>query len=550
DGASTITIGNDADITADSIATATPSGGTIAVGLASGVGLAEFKAEVERETAAYVGARAGVDPIGTAVVSLGDNQLNVKANATLTATADNFVGGFGLLGGAAASKSTATVNGQTLAYVGQGAQVNAGGVDIEAFSTDTAYASNRVASAAAGVGVKTAQADAIVSSRTEAFIGAFAGTAADTDAMGVNVGTTGTIKVDADSEMTATSESRGGGFAGGASLSFFKPTATVSGATRAYVRDGVDIDAGSLSVTAGESADKVVYKATATALAVDVAFGAAAQDLQGVAIVSGVTEAFLGASRDIAGAGNPTADIHISNTAAPLTVSAVSDIDAVASVNGGGGSLLVTVAALRPRAEAGGATRAFVNDGVNLVGPDLKLYADGDALADADLFSLTLSAGASVGLLKPVAEVKNNVEAFLGRGLDEGTADAANITLSGAADIDAVGRSVADSKAAGLAIALGVGVNDVNAEARLSGKTQAYIGKQTTLGATSVDLRAEEATARAKADIDAGAGGLIAAINSLEPIAIGSRETAALVGDNSTVTLSGSLTATARTETG
>ncbi|MBL8482410.1 MAG: hypothetical protein JNJ60_09450, partial [Rhodocyclaceae bacterium] len=46
DGASTITIGNDADITADSIATATPSGGTIAVGLASGVGLAEFKAEV------------------------------------------------------------------------------------------------------------------------------------------------------------------------------------------------------------------------------------------------------------------------------------------------------------------------------------------------------------------------------------------------------------------------------------------------------------------------------------------------------------------------
>jgi hypothetical protein len=550
DGASTVTVGNDVDITADSIASATPTGDSIAVGLAGGVGVAEFKAEVTRETAAYVGARAGEAAAGTAAVNIGNKLLNIKANATLTATADNFTGGFGLLAGGAVSKSTAIVNGQTLAYVGQGAQVSAGNVDIGAQSTDTATARNRVVSVAAGLGVKDARADATVSSRTEAFIGAFAGTVANTAAMGVNVGTSGTIKVDADSTMSATAESKGGGFAAGASLSFFKPTATVNGATRAYVREGVDIDAHTLKVTAGEAADKVVYTANATAFAVDISFGATVQDLEAVSSVSGVTEAFLGASRDTVGAGNPTAGIRITNTASPLTVSAVSDTDAVANVDGGGASLLVTVSSYKPTAEAGGATRAFVNDGVKLVGPNLKLYADGDARADADLFSLTLSAGASVGLLKPIATVNNHVEAYLGRGLEEATTDRADIMLSGAADVDAVGHSVAEATATGVAVALAVGVSDVNAVATLAGKTRAYIGKNTTLGATSVDLRAEELAAQAKALIESGAGGLIAAVTSLQPIAIGSRETAALVGDAAHVTLSGSLQATARTETG
>ncbi|MGD8331683.1 MAG: hypothetical protein PVJ49_19785, partial [Acidobacteriota bacterium] len=659
DGTSTITVGDDADITADSIASATPEGESIAVGvLGAGVGVAEFKAEITRETSAFVGTRARVPrvfnpaaavdtmedtievgvndwatgdavvydnnadnqgvasnignlssgatyyvidagdglirlasshanalagtyialtslgtggdhmltpttDVSTSLVNVGSKQVNVKANATLTATADNFVGGFGLAAGAGISKSTATVYGATLAYVGEGAQVNAGGVLVEAYSADTAIAKNRLVSVAGGVGVKDARADATISSRTEAFVGALSGKVADTTAMGINVGTAGTILVDADSTMTATAESKGGGFAVGASLSFFKPTAIVQGATRAYVRDGVDIDAGTLTVRAGfydedaMAADRVVYSATATAFAVDISFGATVQDLEGVAIVTGVTEAFLGASRDTVGGGNSSADIVISDTDSPLTVSAFSDIDAVANVDGGGASLVVTVNAYKPRAEAGGATRAFANDGVKLfgpdpmmAGPDLKLKADGDARADADLFSLGLSVGAAVGILKPVASLYNDVEAYVGRSLDATTSDRADITLTGAANVDAVGKSVAEATATGVAIAALVGVNDVNAEARLAGKTRAYIGKNTTLGATSVDLNASEMTAQARAQIDGGSGGLIAAANSLEPIAIASRETGALVGDDAVVTLTGGLTAIARTETG
>jgi hypothetical protein len=140
DGASTITVGNDADITADSLASATPSGASIAVGLAVGVGVAEFRAEVARETAAYVGTRAGrAGGIGT--VALGDKKLNVTANATL-ARLRTTSSGFGLL---AVSRHRSRPPSSTArpwptwgGRAGQRGQRRRG-----AFSTDTAFAKNR-----------------------------------------------------------------------------------------------------------------------------------------------------------------------------------------------------------------------------------------------------------------------------------------------------------------------------------------------------------------------------------------------------------------------
>ena len=96
---------------------------------------------------------------------------------------------------------------------------------------------------------------------------------------------TGAIVVDADSLMDATAESKGGGFALGASLSFFKPTATVDGATRSYVREGVDINADTLEVHAGVTGDRVEYSANAIAFAADISFGVTVQDLEATATV-------------------------------------------------------------------------------------------------------------------------------------------------------------------------------------------------------------------------------------------------------------------------
>jgi len=187
-----------------------------------------------------VGTRAGETPTTAGVLNLGTQQLNLLSNATLVATADNFTAGFGLLAGGSISKSTAIVNGSTLAYIGEGGTVNAGGVDILADSTDTAIAKNDVISAALGVSTTSARSDATVMSRTEAFGGAQSGVVATNIATGINVGS-GDIDIDADSTMSATAESKGGGFSGLATVTSFKPFAQVNGATRAYVRDGVDI---------------------------------------------------------------------------------------------------------------------------------------------------------------------------------------------------------------------------------------------------------------------------------------------------------------------
>ncbi|MEO0465166.1 MAG: LEPR-XLL domain-containing protein, partial [Pseudomonadota bacterium] len=297
DGESTISSAGALNVTADSAAFATPSGESIAVGLGVGVALAEFSAHIDRETAAYVGTRTGEVATGQGTVDLGNQQLNIRSNANLQAVADNFAGGFGLLAGASASRSTAIVEGTTLAYIGEGQMVEAGGVEITANSTDNAEARNDVISAAAGVTASLSETIARVSSRTEAYAGAGADFVAATVPMGIDVGS-GAVVIDANATMTATAESRGGGFAGIANLTLFRPYASVDGAVRAYLRDGVDVTAGSLSVTAGDEPDEVNMTAYARGFAVGVSFGVVVQDIAPTAVTNGVVEAYLGSATD------------------------------------------------------------------------------------------------------------------------------------------------------------------------------------------------------------------------------------------------------------
>ncbi len=384
--------------------------------------------------------------------------------------------------------------------------------------------------------------------RGRGYIGANAADSAANVTTDVDVGTTGTITILADALMKADADVDGGGFGGLLALSLYEVTATVSGRVSSYVRDGVDLDAGTLNVKAGtDGTDRVQMVAEANSTAGNVSF-VAAQDIAPTASVTGIVEAFIGAPAEIDAGGPVGANITVTNS--PLNVLAYSDIDATAGVEGGSGSLAVSVNIYKPTANAGGTTRAVAGDGTDVSAGTLKLFADGDARADADLFALSLSGFVAVSALRPSANVINNVEAYIGRGLGEATVDQAEITLSGAADIDAIGRSIAEATATGVAVSGGVSVNAMNAVATLAGATRAYIGKQTTLGATTVDLRAEEASAQAIADITGGAGAGLVAVAALEPVAIASRATEALVGADSQVTLTGSFTATARTETG
>ena len=95
--------------------------------------------------------------------------------------------------------------------------------------------------------------------------------------------------------MTANAEANsisGGGFA----LAVMLPEASVSGATRAFVRDGTAIIADDLKVLAGTAADRIKYFATAKSWNLAIAL-VAGVGVDADANVNGVVEAFIGATR-------------------------------------------------------------------------------------------------------------------------------------------------------------------------------------------------------------------------------------------------------------
>ena len=98
--------------------------------------------------------------------------------------------------------------------------------------------------------------------------------------------------------MTATATADSAGISGGVSISVMLPSADVGGYTRAYVGDGGDITADSLSVKAdshGATASDPGMLATATSKVLGVSAFGSGGGVESEAIVSGVVEAFIGA---------------------------------------------------------------------------------------------------------------------------------------------------------------------------------------------------------------------------------------------------------------
>ncbi|MGD8330942.1 MAG: hypothetical protein PVJ49_16045, partial [Acidobacteriota bacterium] len=348
------------------------------------------------------------------------------------------------------------------------------------------------------------------------------------------------------------------------------PTAIVSGRTSAFVRDGVNMVADSLKVQAGKAGgDRVKYEAEARSLTVNVSFGGAAQDLEAFALVGdpdavdpgegAVIEAFIGApDAQTGGTGDPSAKLDINDATEPVVVSALSDIDAVAKTQGGGGALGVTVAFYKPTADANGITRAYAGDGTDMRVTGLKILADGDAKADATLVNIGIAGLATVGGLSPVARTNNVVDAFVGRRKE--STQTGQITVDildgagtgrGNLDIDAVGRSEANATATSFSFAGGASVNLIRADADLLGSTRAYIGKRVDLTAGTIDILAQEAKAKSNARMDGAAASLVVTVSDIKVESAASRMTEAFVADYSHVDITGhSMTVWAKTDTG
>ena len=368
---------------------------------------------------------AGIAPDATTLNTNG-YAVNVAAESTYIAKADSLAGGFGLLAGATVTKSAASVVGDTIAYVGEATTVIASELDVVATSHDFAYSLNEFYALAGGLTVNVTIADAIIDSRTEAFVGTRAGatpTANTTTTITLtdNANGDGTAFIDANGNQTAEARAEGIAASFGVSVNVLNPTADVSGVVRAYVGETTVLDADSLTVEAnGDTMD-----ATTSVTSGTISGFAAVSILQSLAKVTGEVEAFIGAQNADGSSLTAAPVITITPTGGDIGDGAVS-VKAMSDMNALADSILITasfgvsVSAALPRAEVSGATRAYVRDGVTMSAATLDVSA-GTSKADDVVYTATtntvlgtLAGIASVSYLKGEAIVDGEVAAYIG----------------------------------------------------------------------------------------------------------------------------------------
>ncbi|MEQ1826278.1 MAG: hypothetical protein ABL921_10035, partial [Pirellula sp.] len=534
-----------ADVRADGDYTANATTISVQIGLTGAVTGAEAEAFITGTVDAHIGSASGTTPSSDlSIVGVGGGQVNVNAAAKMTATPTIFSFGAG-----AASVSalfpTATIDGKVRAYVGEGVDIDAGGLMVKA-SAPILHAQAH----ALGIGfgglldLGVFKSIATTSAVVESFIGANAGINASNVTTDIHVGG-GTVSVVTETEMQATADADSGGFSGVVAFGVMHPIATVSGKARSYVRDGVDLDASSLTIQAGSlSTNRIIQKATAQSTVVKFAGLAAGAIIDADATTDGTVEAFIGAATGRVAGGAPGARIQL---AGDLRVESASDIDAFANTFGGSLAIGAGVNVMKPTANAGGTTRSYAGGGTAVRVNKLELDADGDVYAEAHTLAIAVGGIGAVNIVEAQAMVTSNVEAFVGKEHDSGLTDLGSVdilTIAGARgvlDLDATSKSEAKAVADGGAVAL-IAINSNHPTATLAGATRAYIGPYTDVFAATVTADAVEDTARARAETFAGAIGL-GAVTDMIADARAERKTEAFLGHHGMLDLgSGSAT--------
>lgn len=435
------------------------------------------------------GAFATASDVASVTASASGGTLAARDAITLFATswsapkALTEAGGAGLgIVGSAATAATADV--ATTAAL-DGDVTGAASLTVRAIATERPDAASTSLSGG-GFGSVDVTAEATADGVVEARIGAGYADVVGTDAPTITV--TGAVTVTAESTMTATVLGDTTTIAG-VGLTDITVAATVSGTTRAFVRDGVTLTAASLVVSAGTTATRVDLDATAT-----------------------------------------------------ITLLAVSIL---------GGSVGATVTVIRPTASVSGVTRAYAGAGtsVRTAGLDIDASAQVRAEADASAISVTgLGSGTGIEVAATTASV---VEAYLGVNAGDatstGTVDVRTTAGGpGTVTLDARSEAEALATATGGSGSFGITVTNILPVARVQGVTRAYIGPRTTLTAGTVTATAVEDAGQAHATAQGRVGGLLAGVSTLSADARYDRITEASVGAGATVT-AGALTLIATT---
>ena len=231
------------------------------------------------------------------------------------------------------------------------------------------------------------------------------------------------------------------------------------------------IDGSKVTVTAGNVEITATSHATVTAdtltIAVAIAIGIAGGVSDAKVFVNGHTQAYLGRLAEV------VADAGL------VKIIATSSSTATATVDGGGGTIGVTVQSFRGEAQTNTTTRASVGDGSIIHALDADLTATATNTPSATVTTTAVGLVSSGGVIV-IAKDTSTVEAYIGAatGTTSTAGRTAAVTATGSGStIDVKASLIAPITATGsvLSISLGAG-SKTESEATATQTVRAYVG--------------------------------------------------------------------------
>jgi hypothetical protein len=465
-GASTLNAGSlKIDATSNNQANM-PVGLTLAIGIVGGAG-AGASASVTHVTEAYAGAETGG---ASTVINVPQGDVSIVATSTSSATSNVAGGAFGGIT-IGAFLSTASIGGQTLAFVGPAATVDSASLEIHAFATENAV-SDVLAIGVGLIGGTGANATANITSLTEAFAGS--DTAQSPAPSGVVLDVTGAIDILANSTGTTTATDQGG-TGGGIDVTALLANANDDGQTHAYIGAGAHsvISAGSLNVEADgsltSSSDSFALGIAAisvSAASSQATVGSSNPDQQTVAAFIELTPGTVQApgTVTIATSGNVT----LTANETPQASAAATGVDAGA----------ISADAATSVANVFGSTTSTLGNGITLSAQALTL--DAQRLNSSNP---TAEASTTAGSGSILGDVNAALSSATSNGLVQ--ASAGNVVLTGGnVTIEATNNSDQSANSTGVAAGgiLAIGADVANATSDVL--TQATLGPTATTDLT------------------------------------------------------------------
>ena len=375
------------EVEAKDTSTGTPTTKVLGIGLFSGAG-SSANAVLKRTVEAYIGNETGSTPTSQSTVTLnGSADVEATSNETTNVYAEGASGG---IVSANVSVPNAEIDGDTRAYVGPKTTVDGSasnsGVTLKASDTSNATV-NAVGISVGGLAsIDVVSPTATVARNSQAFI----------DADGKVLAGDATVLLEATSATSASASASGGG-GGGLSIAAMIPTATIKGATNAFVGAGGSVSAGVLEITAQDTSPRLA-SADANVISIGIAAGAG---VDAVVNISGGVNAYIdsGDTIDVAG----EVSVNAQSSANPTSSASV----------GQGGAISVGI--MTSEVTVTSQTSAYIADHTNIVNAG-SLDVEANDTSTASVAGTVAGGGIGEGRsAQTVATVDPTITAFIGQ---------------------------------------------------------------------------------------------------------------------------------------